>query len=101
MKSIPLLLKTTIFICILALCSTNIQAQKKKKKGKTAAIETADDAKEKVFKDLIKSSKKSEGLFTIYRDTVTGAVQMQIAKDQIDQEFIYFNQILDGGYRCL
>lgn len=96
MKSILLLLKTTIFICILALCSTNIQAQKKKKKGKTAVIETADDAKEKVFKDLIKSSKKSEGLFTIYRDTVTGAVQMQIAKDQIDQEFIYFNQILDG-----
>ncbi|MCH2193187.1 zinc-dependent metalloprotease [Kordia sp.] len=37
-----------------------------------------------------------EGLFTIYQDTITGALQMVISKDQLEKEFIYFSQINDG-----
>ena len=32
-----------------------------------------------------------EGLFTIYQDTITGALQMVISKDQLEKEFIYFS----------
>ncbi len=100
MKTKFLALKTITLICIIALCGPNLQAQKKKKKGKKAATEKVDaakkDKKKKTIKELVKSSKKSEGLFTIYRDTVTGSAQMQINEDQLDQEYIYFNQISDG-----
>ena len=44
----------------------------------------------------LKKSKKIEGLFTIFQDTVTGAVKMLITKDQLDKDYIYFSQIADG-----
>jgi len=36
------------------------------------------------------------GLMTFYRDPDTGAVHLELAADQIDQEFIYFTHTLDG-----
>ncbi|MGY3792820.1 zinc-dependent metalloprotease [uncultured Aquimarina sp.] len=79
----------------------NADAQRKKKKkskkGDTEQVDTPKkDSKEKSIEDLTKKSKKIEGLFTVYRDTIDGSTQMLIKKDQIGKEFIYFSQISDG-----
>ena len=52
--------------------------------------------KKKTISDLIKTSTKSEGLFTIYQDTLTGALQMLLDETHLDKEYIYFSQISDG-----
>ncbi len=46
--------------------------------------------------DKTKSSKKSEGLFTVYQDTATGGVQLYIKKDQLGKEYIYQSFSLNG-----
>lgn len=46
--------------------------------------------------DRTKSSKKIDGLFTLYQDTVTGSVQMYIRKDQLGKEFIYQSFSING-----
>jgi len=98
-------LSTLRFFCVaFILCAflapQNIEAQKKKKKKKgkteTPAKPPAKKAKGKKISDLVKSSKEIDGLFKMYRDTITGSLQMIIKEDQINQEFIHFNQIADG-----
>ncbi len=37
-----------------------------------------------------------EGLFTVYQDTTDGSTKLEIRKDQIDKEFIYFGLTADG-----
>lgn len=77
-------------------------AQSKKKKAKQAAEAAATAAaaakkpKDKSIDDLVKQSKKIEGLFTVYQDTVSGTLQMLISEDQLGKEFIHFNQVADG-----
>ena len=39
---------------------------------------------------------KHEGLFTIYRDTLTGEAYLNIKKSQIGSSFIYFSVVRDG-----
>lgn len=72
--------------------------KKKKKKGKTEQVapKPKPKPKKKTVASLTKSSKKIEGLFTIYQDTVTGAVKLLIKEDQFNKDFIYFAQIADG-----
>ena len=53
-------------------------------------------SEEKTIADLTKSSKKLEGLFEIYQDTINGKLKMVVSKDQFEKEFIYFSQIADG-----
>ena len=72
------------------------QRKKKKKKDKTEAVAVKPKPKGKSIKDLTKSSKKIEGLFTMYRDTITGALQMVISDDHLDKEYIHFNQVSNG-----
>lgn len=74
----------------------NMEAQRKKKDPKNPVIAEAPKPKEKTIKDLVKSSKKIEGLFTLYRDTITGSIQMMVYENQLNNEFIYFSQISDG-----
>lgn len=87
-------------LSILVLIPQNIEAQKKKKKRKKDDIEATATPpkkdKKKTISDLIKSSKKIDGLFTIYQDSVTGAMQMLIKEDQLNKEYIHFSQISDG-----
>ena len=64
-------------------------AQKEEKKEKP----------EKTIEEFTASSKKFEGLFTIYQDTLTAEVKMTIKEDQLQSEFIYFSQILLGRQR--
>jgi len=70
----------------------------KKKKDKTEAATAAvkKETKKKTIASLTKSSKKMDGLFTLYQDTITGSLQMLISEDDIDKEFIHFAQVADG-----
>ncbi|VXB25803.1 conserved hypothetical protein [Flavobacterium sp. 9AF] len=87
-------------ICLLLLIGQHSEAQsRKKRKEKEAAALAAKEKKsdKKTIAELIKQSKKIEGLFTIYQDTVNGSIQMLVKEDQIGKNFIYFNQIADGA----
>ncbi len=86
-----------IFAAILFLFPKNIEAQRKKKKKKEEKeIVAKPSKKEKSIEDLTKSSNKIEGLFTIYQDTITGAMQMVITEEQLHKEYIHFAQIANG-----
>jgi hypothetical protein len=47
-------------------------------------------------KDKTKSSKKHEGLFTLYQDTITGSVQLYVRKDQLGKEYLYQSFSMGG-----
>ena len=46
--------------------------------------------------DKVKSSKKTEGLFTVYQDTANGSVQLLVKKDQLGKEYIYQSFSISG-----
>ena len=46
--------------------------------------------------DKVKSSKKTDGLFTIYQDTANGSVQMYVKKSQLGKEYIYQSFSMGG-----
>ena len=98
-------MKKTVKFCLMTLLAlvfvlpqqADAQRRKKRKKDKTeAAVKPKPKSKEKTIEDLTKSSKKIEGLFTVYRDTITGTIQMLISDNHINKEFIHFNQVSNG-----
>ena len=97
-RSLRFLLSFVLMLAVVGIQDTDAQRKKrKKKKGKTE--QTAPKPKPKPKKSiatLTKSSKKMEGLFTIFQDTVKGTVQLLIKEDQLNQDFIYFSQIANG-----
>ncbi|WP_130733380.1 zinc-dependent metalloprotease [Flavobacterium sp. J27] len=91
---------SAFLLCFFLLQGQHSEAQSRKKRKEKEAAALAAKAKKsekKTIEELIKQSKKIEGLFTIYQDTVTGSIQMLLKEDQIGKEFIYFNQIADGA----
>lgn len=92
-------LALTVMLCAF-LVPQQMDAQSKKKKAKeaeaAAAAAAAKKSKDKSIEDLVKQSKKIEGLFTVYQDTVNGSLQMVITEEQLEKEFIHFNQVADG-----
>ena len=88
----------TVFLMLTFLGVEDVNAQfwKKKKKETITTIKKPLKKKEKSIKDLTKSSKKIEGLFTIYQDTITGSVKLLVKENQLNKDFIYFSQIADG-----
>jgi len=88
-------MKKLIMISLILLHSISIVAQEKKEnENKEDKVEKKD--KSKSIADLTKSSKKIDGLFPIFQDTINGKLKMVISKDQFEKEFIYFSQIADG-----
>src|ERR1700730_6206470 len=73
-------------------------AQQDKGKPAVNAVDTAKPAapKKAGIGDKIKTSKKSEGLFTLYQDTVTGSIQLYVKKNQLGKEFIYQSFSING-----
>jgi hypothetical protein len=73
-------------------------AQDKPKTG-TAPAPLTDTAKAKKpagIADKIKTSKKIDGLFTLYQDTATGSIQLFVKKSQLAKEFIYQSFSISG-----
>lgn len=84
-------------LSIIGIQETNAQRKKKKDEKETVTPKPTPPAKkDKTVADLTKSSKKIEGLFTIFQDTVTGSVKLLVKKEQLEKDFIYFAQIADG-----
>ncbi len=83
-----------LFIAFVGLNNMDAQRKKKnKKKGKTEEVIKPKKPKKSIA-TLTKSSKKIEGLFTIFQDTVSGNLKMLIKKNQLDKDYIYFSQLL-------
>ncbi|UAM98593.1 zinc-dependent metalloprotease [Polaribacter litorisediminis] len=99
LKSRELRIFCSLFLtlAIAGIQDSNAQFWKKeKKKEQTSKPAPKPKKKEKSIADLTKSSKKIEGLFTIFQDTITGDVKLLVKEDQLDKDFIYFAQIADG-----
>ncbi|WP_246296784.1 zinc-dependent metalloprotease [Winogradskyella vidalii] len=90
-------LLSLVFMMCVFIAPQCADAQRKKKNTKNKTETAAPKSKsEKSIKELTKSSEKIEGLFTIYRDTITGALQMLISEEQLGEEYIHFNQVSNG-----
>jgi len=63
--------------------------------SKPATAKPASDA-EKPFAELIKDRVAVSGLFTFYRDTVTGSVYMEIKPEQFEQTYLMSNTVSRG-----
>jgi hypothetical protein len=96
--------KHTILFSLALFCATGVIAQEKKKplsvvdsvkKAVVDSIKKATPAKT-TLDEKIKSSKKIDGLFRLYRDTVTGSLQMYISKDQLGKDYIYQSFSMGG-----
>ena len=90
--------KSLLLLPLAALLSIGAVAQDKKK-----ALATADSLKKVLappakvgIAEKIKSSKKIDGLFTLYKDTVTGSLQLYIKKGQLDKDYIYQSFSMGG-----
>ncbi|MEO0573879.1 MAG: zinc-dependent metalloprotease [Pseudomonadota bacterium] len=55
-----------------------------------------DEKAEKTIAELTEGHTSAEGLITIFQDEKTGEIKLQIAKELLDQELIYFAQTADG-----
>ena len=90
--------KYFILVLILAFSSAVVFPQKKSSKKSKSKVEAPKKDKDAIKKisEVTKKSKKIEGLFDLYQDTVNGSIKMVIKQDQIGKEYIYFSQIADG-----
>ncbi|MFK7832629.1 MAG: zinc-dependent metalloprotease [Winogradskyella sp.] len=91
------LLSLALLMCAFIL-PQNLEAQRKKKrkKDKTETPAPKPKKKEKSIEDLTKSSEKIEGLFTMYRDTITGTLHMLVSDAHFNKDYIHFNQVSNG-----
>src|SRR4029079_16371236 len=46
--------------------------------------------------DKVKTSRKMDGLFTLYQDTANGSLQIYVKKNQLGKEFIYQSFSMGG-----
>ena len=76
----------TIAFFVIASCAT--------KKKPIAAAPAA--TKTITISDKVKSCKKTDGLFPLFQDTVTGNLFMVLKKEQLNKEYIYFSYTVDG-----
>jgi hypothetical protein len=82
----------------LLLAVAGMAQQDKSKTPLTSAADTAKPAppKKPGIQDKVKSSRKIDGLFTVYQDTVTGSLQLFVKKPQVGKEYIYQSFSLNG-----
>jgi uncharacterized protein DUF4953/uncharacterized protein DUF5117 len=88
--------KHFLLLSVYIVCAMQLIAQKKAKEEPAATADTAKKASVPSVTDKVKSSKKAEGLLTLYQDTATGSVQLYIRKDQLGKEFIYQSFSMGG-----
>jgi hypothetical protein len=99
-------MKKLFLICVLAcIAVANVVAQAPKKdtvvvlqKVQPEPKPVMDTAKVKKVSlaEKTKGNQKFEGLFTVYQDTVNGALQLFIKKDQLNKEFVYQSFSISG-----
>lgn len=91
--------KTLLVLACMSLIAFSYAQDKSKTTTPPTTTATADTAKPKKpasITDKVKSSKKTEGLFTVYQDTANGTVQLYVKKNQLGKEYIYQSFSLNG-----
>jgi hypothetical protein len=89
--------KALLVLVIAIVCVNSIQAQNKKATISFAPVpDTIKVKKTLSISEKIKSSRKVDGLFTLYQDTATGSLQMYVKKDQLNKEYLYQSFSLNG-----
>ncbi|HUC80588.1 MAG TPA: DUF5117 domain-containing protein, partial [Flavisolibacter sp.] len=74
---------------------TVVVVNKQTTDGKPPMMDTS-KVKKVTLAEKTKGSRKFEGLFTVYQDTVNGALQLFVKKDQLGKEFIYQSFSISG-----
>ena len=86
----------SLVLGIQAVAPNSFDAQIFKRKNKKEAAENGNKSDVKSISKITKDAEQFEGLFTMYRDTVTGESWMAIPEESLKKEFIYFSQVEDG-----
>lgn len=96
-------MKKPLWLLPAALLAFNASAQEIKKTAEKPADTTKKVAPitpptppKPTVADKIKSSKKIDGLFTLYKDTLTGSLQLYVKKEQLDKDYIYQSFSMGG-----
>ncbi len=93
------LIKVTLNVfLVMLMCSTanaNIDVSDSIEK-KAEESETKKE-KIKLIKELTKDFEKEEGLFTIYRNPKTGAVLIEVTKEQLNKDYMLSVQVIEGS----
>jgi len=55
-----------------------------------------EENEEKSYADVIENLTVQEGLFNFYRDPESGEMLLSITEEQLEKQFIYFSQTVDG-----
>ena len=76
--------------------NADAQKKKKKKKGQTEEVKPKSKSDIKSIKDVTEKCIKFDGLFPMYQDTTNGNTFIEISKDQLEKEFIYFSYVENG-----
>ena len=93
----PYMLVTLVLgLMIFSPQTSEAQLFKKKKKTERTSDKKSKKSDIKSIDDVTKAAEQFEGLFTMYRDTVTGESWMAIPEEAFADEFIYFSQVEDG-----
>ncbi|TCC93108.1 zinc-dependent metalloprotease [Pedobacter hiemivivus] len=89
--------KSITLLSLVLFLASGAFAQKKKKALSADSLKKVQVTPPKPgIKDKIKSSKKIDGLFAMYRDTVTGSLQMYVKKGQLGKDYIYQSFSMGG-----
>ena len=88
---------------LLLICLFGMVAGYAQKKDKAVAPpvpaslnDSAKPKKSSPFADKTKSSKKADGLFTVFQDTANGSLQLYVKKSQLGKEYIYQSFSING-----
>src|SRR5947199_87840 len=96
-KTILIMRKLIALLPAVLLAFVVLGQQDKSKQASPTADTSKTAAPKKVgITDKVKSSKKAEGLFTMYQDTATGSIQMYVKKNQLNKEYIYQSFSING-----
>jgi hypothetical protein len=93
-KRTLLLLASGMFMCLFSFAQNN-PANSQATKPDTTKKAPPTPPKPTVA-DKVKTSKKIDGLFTLYQDTATGSVQFYVKKNQLGKEYIYQSFSMGG-----
>ncbi|MFP4228975.1 MAG: zinc-dependent metalloprotease [Salinivenus sp.] len=94
MRLRSLLGASALALLLLAGCSSTGQMTEADSPSTEPPQESGEEKNE--FAEAIAESDSLGGLFTVYRDTSDGSLQMALDTSQIGEEFIYFTHTVDG-----
>jgi hypothetical protein len=91
-----------VLLFLILLNSSSAQFFKKKKEPEKPEIKAKPKEATPSIADKTKTCKPIDGLFKLYRDTITGELFFQVSTSQLNKEFIHFtyteNGVLEAGH---